>query len=193
MWKYADELADEYSNDLKPLRVLYSYYRDHRDNCLRLVKDCENHGEWAFAAVFEADYQEYKMRAKEIGSIISSSQYSIQWLKDAREPGNRREIGRRSNYQRTIYMDDMDKVLIDHFRADCEGLTGEERHKLNDYLSCLSEREKEAFISVKGKGNSYDKTAKYLGVSRSTVQSYVNRAKEKLYEAVNGNVQCTLF
>lgn len=192
-WKYADELAEEYINDLKPLRAIYGFYRERRDNSLRLVKDCENYGEWELAAEYRNEYREYKMRASEISSIISSCQYSIQWLKEAKEPGNRREIGRRSRYQRTIYFDDMDKLFVDHFREDYAGLSDEELQKLNDYLNCLSDQEKLAFISVKGQGNSYEETAQYLGVSRSTVQSYVNRGMKKLEEALICGAQTSLF
>ncbi|MGL4644674.1 MAG: sigma factor-like helix-turn-helix DNA-binding protein, partial [Vagococcus fluvialis] len=42
-------------------------------------------------------------------------------------------------------------------------------------------------------GNSYQETADYLGVSRSTVQSYVNRGMEKLNKSLIDGAQTSLF
>ena len=119
--------------------------------------------------------------------------YSIEWLRDAKEPGARREISNRSRYQRTQLSSNMDLVVVNKFRFDSEDLTGEDLKKLDDYMSCLTDREKEAINSVVAKGNSYQETADYMGVSRSTVQSYVNRGMEKLNKSLISGAQTSLF
>lgn len=55
------------------------------------------------------------------------------------------------------------------FRFDSEDLTEDDLKKLDDYMSCLTDREKEVINSVVAKGNSYQETADYMGISRSTV------------------------
>ena len=47
-------------------------------------------------------------------------------------------------------------------------------------LDVLSEREREAFLLVRGDGFSLGKAAELLGVGKSTVQSYLERAREKI-------------
>lgn len=54
------------------------------------------------------------------------------------------------------------------------------RLQILEALDILSEREREAFLMVVGEGLSYGETAKYMGVSKATVQEYVRRAKEKI-------------
>lgn len=87
----------------------------------------------------------------------------------------------------------MDLVVVNKFRFDSEVLTEEDLKKLDDYMSCLTDREKEAINSVVGNGNSYQETADYMGVSRSTVQSYVNRGMEKLNKSLIDGAQTSLF
>ncbi len=191
--KYADELINEYTTDLKPIKALYSYYRDHRNICLILFKECEEAQEWELSVEFRNDYQYYKARAKELGSIISSSEYSIQWLRDAKEPGNRREIGRRSRYQRTELWSDIDKSMMINFRNNFQGMSKENSKRLDECLEILSNREKEAIISIVGKSNSYKETAEYLGVSRSSIQSYIDRGMDKINNMLENGTQISLL
>ena len=136
--KFADELINEYTTDLKPIKALYSYYRNHRNVCLILFKECEEAQEWELSVEFRNDYQYYKAREKELGSIISSSEYSIQWLRDAKEPGNRREIGRRSRYQRTELWGEIEAAALKNYRdSDLENLTNEDKKVLKEILQVI--------------------------------------------------------
>ena len=49
-------------------------------------------------------------------------------------------------------------------------------------LDILSLREREAFLMIVGEGLSYSEVAKMMGVCKSTVQTYVERAKAKISE-----------
>ncbi|CCO11306.2 sigma-70, region 4 family protein [Carnobacterium maltaromaticum LMA28] len=192
--KYADELINEYTTDLKPIKALYSYYRDHRNICLILFKECEEAQEWELSVEFRNDYQYYKARAKELGSIISSSEYSIQWLRDAKEPGNRREIGRRSRYQRTELWGEIEGVALKNYRdSDLETLTDQDKKVIKEILSCLSPKEYEAYVSIFGKGNSYKTTAEYLGLSRGNIQTLISRSLKKIDICVTKGVNTNLF
>lgn len=192
--KFADELINEYTNGLKPIKALYSYYRNHRNICLILFKECEEAQEWELSVEFRNDYQYYKARAKELGSIISSSEYSIQWLRDAKEPGNRREIGRRSRYQRTELWGEIEAAALKNYRdSDLENLRNEDKKVLEEILSCLSPREYESYVSIFGKGNSYQETADYMQLSRSSVQTLINRSIQKINEVIKYGANTSLF
>ena len=192
--KFADELINEYTTDLKPIKALYSYYRNHRNVCLILFKECEEAQEWELSVEFRNDYQYYKARAKELGSIISSSEYSIQWLRDAKEPGNRREIGRRSRYQRTELWGEIEATALKNYRdKDLESITAEDKKVLEEILSYLSPREYEAYVSIFGKGNSYRATAEYMQLSRSSVQTLINRSSVKINEIIKVGANTALF
>ena len=192
-WKYADELEREYRNDLKGVKRRLEELKNRRDYLLKRKKECENQKKWTEYQEVSEELIKLKKPISVLGEVVSSSMYSIEWLRDAKEPGARREISNRSRYQRTQLWSDMDLMVVNKFRFDSEGLTEEDLKKLDDYMSCLTDREKEAINSVVAKGNSYQKTADYMGVSRSTVQSYVNRGMEKLNKTLIDGAQMSLF
>lgn len=138
-------------------------------------------------------HKEFRETAKRLSPIISDTRYSVEWLETAKEPRNRREISRRSRYQRTELWSDFDRVAMDNLRGKYLDLSEDDLNKLEDYMSSLSGREREAIISVVGKGNTYDETASYLSVSRSTVQSYVNRGMKKIKYLIENGAQISLF
>lgn len=192
--KFADELVREYTDDLKPIKAVYNYYREQMNICLILLKECEEEQEWDLSAEYRKDYQRFKARAKELGSIISSSEYSIKWLRDAKEPGNRREIGRKSRYQRTEYWGDIEaKAIINYRDESSENLTEEDKVILHEILSCLSAREYEAYVSIFGKGNSYQETANFMGIAKSSVQTLINRGIIKIDSIIKNGTNILLF
>lgn len=54
------------------------------------------------------------------------------------------------------------------------------RQKILSALDILTHQEREAFLMVVGEGLSYREVAEMMGVRRSTVQCYVERAREKI-------------
>ncbi|GGC88145.1 sigma factor-like helix-turn-helix DNA-binding protein [Enterococcus wangshanyuanii] len=179
-YKYADELAAEYKEDLKPVLAVHKYHNDRAKIYLKLAKECEENQEWEMAAEFYTEYEEYRAVAKRLSPIISDTRYSIKWLETAKQPGYNKEISRRSYYQRTELWGDIDRVSMKYLREDYGQLTDDQSEILKEYMSILSERERDAIISVIGEGNTYNQTAKFLNVGRSTVQSYINRGMKKL-------------
>ncbi|MBO0477943.1 hypothetical protein DOK76_12790 [Vagococcus sp. DIV0080] len=192
-WKYADELETEYRNDLKGVISRLEELKKHRDYLLKYKIECENQSRWKEISTIREELIELKRTISILGGVVSSSMYSIEWLRDAKEPGARREISNRSRYQRTQLWPNMDLIVVNKFRFESENLTEDDLKKLDDYMSCLTDREKEAINSIVAKGNSYQKTAEYMGVSRSTVQSYVNRGMEKLNKSLIDSAQTSLF
>lgn len=54
------------------------------------------------------------------------------------------------------------------------------KRKLVDILMELSDRERECYLMHMTKGFSFAQIANFLGVSRSSVQRYIERAKKKI-------------
>lgn len=188
------ELAQEYANDLKPLKDIYSFLKARRDNYLNLVKECEEEGEWELAAEFNTEYIDYRQRCKDISSIISSSQYSIQWLRKGHEPQGP-GVSKLPYTKREVSVNDIDKILTiqNTFETTYPNLTDDQLAELTSFLSILSERERDVFISIKGKGNTHSETAYYLGISESAMYSYLRRAEEKIDKRLNSALQMSLF
>lgn len=179
MWHYADELATEYKEGLEELRK-------QRDELkLKLQK------------YQETGATEKLNDIRLLGGMISDMEYSIRWLESAREPGSKRGISNRSRYQRTQLWAEIDILSMQAYRTQSEPdgreLTEEENDRMSEILSILSEREKEAYTYIHAEGHTYAETAYYMGISRGTVQSLVNRAKAKIQDKLDvGQIQMAL-
>jgi len=116
---------------------------------------------------------------KIIGEMISDMKYAIDWMNKGRRPGNRRGYDRRSVYQRTALME-MDIFPALDICPSKKYLSEEDKIKLVDILVELSSRERECYLLHMTRGMSYAQIATELGLSRRTIQQYVERAKNKI-------------
>ncbi|MEG0286005.1 MAG: sigma factor-like helix-turn-helix DNA-binding protein [Vagococcus sp.] len=192
-WKYADELEQEYRNDLKGVRRRLEFLKKKESYLSKLKKDCEEQGKWKKIPIIVEERADARKRIKILGEVVSSSMYSIEWLRDAKEPGARREISRRSRYQRTVYWSDMDRQTFNEFRGGYDNLTDDDLLKLKEFMTELTDREKDVVVSVVGKGNSYQETADFIGISKSSVRTYLDRGMNKINIALTRGSQTTLF
>lgn len=188
------ELAQEYAKDLKQLKGIYNFLKERRDNAFKLVKECQEHQAWELAEEFKANYIDYRQRCKDIGAIISSSQYSIQWLRTGHEPQGS-GVSKLPYTKREVQVDDVDKVLTlqNTFETTYPNLSEDELAEVHSFLSMLSERERDVFVSIRGKRNTHSQTARYLGISESAMYSYLRRAEKKINKKVNSTLQMSLF
>jgi RNA polymerase sigma-70 factor (ECF subfamily) len=126
-----------------------------------------------------------------IKGMISDVNYAIEWLHTGRQPNAKRGIDRRSVYQRTVYMDPakMQHYMRPTNSRSASTLTEDERDRLRDVLSILSERERECYELHYGYGFTYDEVAVMLKISKGSVEEYVKRAHAK----VSAGWQGTLF
>lgn len=129
--------------------------------------------------------RKYKESGRHIREILSGMEASTGWVIDyletEREPEPRRGIHRRSKNQREVLLGDMDYMALS--RKLCCGFkpgVGPERiAKLEKALAALSERERDVFKLVVGERFTLEQTAELLGISKSSVQVYLRRAKQK--------------
>lgn len=130
-----------------------------------------------------------------INSMISEIYYAIEWLDTAREPGLKRGISNRSRYQRTALVDDIERLsyLVNIEQENQREATEDEIERITAMLNNLSDKERVAYLAVKGQNHSFAEAAEILGVSKSTVQSYVYRAQKKIDKQIQYGSQNFLF
>ena len=119
----------------------------------------------------------------QINSMISSMSYSIDWMKIGREPGTVRGIDRRSVYQRRVLMD-MDLYPSLDIEPEQVEISNEDKKAMVSILMDLSLRERQCFILHNAYRMSMAEIAGEIGVSKSSVQKYINRANEKIKKKI---------
>jgi positive control factor len=127
---------------------------------------------------------EDKQDEKQINSMISDMEYALEWMEKGRRPGNRRGVDRRAIYQRTALLD-MDLFPSIDVSPQKRYLTEEQKKQLIDILVDLSLRERQCYLMHMARGMSYSEIANELGLSRRTIQQYVERAKTKVKKLVS--------
>lgn len=168
MWKGADELVVQYKEGLSELLAERELIKQNDENSpdIRLL-----------------------------GGMISDMQHAIEWLETAREPGIRRQISRRSGYQRTsLWGDTQHLSLMKHKENENKvPLTDEEIKKIDDILERLPASERAVYVAIEGKGLSQSEIADYLDVSVNSVKTYIKRARRKVQKQLEDGCQITLL
>lgn len=155
--KWADKLIFEYSQGLEGLHHLREQLPDNLD------------GE------IDKSY---------INSMIDSMSYSLEWMKNGRQPGVYRGVDKKDAY-RVLQYEDMDIIPdIKEQYGERERLymTSEQKEDLLHLLNRFSERERQCFIMYEAEQLTMQQIADELGISKATVQSYINRARTKVKE-----------
>jgi RNA polymerase sigma factor (sigma-70 family) len=127
-----------------------------------------------------------------LGGMASDLQYSLDWLRSGRRPGNKRGIERRAAYQREK---PIDPVHIQNFVANPEKekpctVSDWDRGRIEDALSVLTHREREIYLMSRGQCLTYEQIAAYLFICKSTVQTTVERAEKKIAKRINESLFC---
>ncbi|MEH7105121.1 sigma factor-like helix-turn-helix DNA-binding protein (plasmid) [Bacillus velezensis] len=129
---------------------------------------------------------------KTIRRIISDLEWTIEFIEKGRQPGLRRSINRQSEWRR-LWIQDPEKMALMYsdkhsVRPNAgNGVTEEEAGIIKDYLSVLTDREKEIYVMHEGEKFSYERIAAMLGVAKSTVQTTVRRARVKISKRLHMN------
>ncbi|MCC1487701.1 sigma-70 family RNA polymerase sigma factor [Bacillus tropicus] len=137
---------------------------------------------------------------KIFSSMISELEFTIEWLRTGRRPGNSRGIERRAAYQRERAVDPL--LMQRYFRATDNHIYEWDDHKqehvigewdkirLEDALSLLTAREKEVYFMSRGHCLTYKEIAKCLKLSCSTVQTMIERAEKKIARQIDKSLFC---
>ncbi|TFJ40150.1 hypothetical protein CKN73_07455 [Carnobacterium divergens] len=193
-WLNADELIKEYKNELSKLNKIKRPFKNEHELLMEKSKKIKKKGE--MLSFEEKDRSIFlRKELKIIGGMISDLQYAIEWLETAREPGTRRTISNRSRYQRTSLLAEIEKLSysVTIEQESQREATEDEIERITAMLNNLSDKERAAYLAVKGQNLSYAKAGEILGVSKASVQSYVNRAQDKIDNQVKYGSQNILF
>ncbi|MCI9883872.1 sigma factor-like helix-turn-helix DNA-binding protein [Bacillus sp. FSL K6-2869] len=121
-------------------------------------------------------------------SMIYDLEYAVEWMETEREPGARRDVDRRSYYQRTILAENglLDALSSKYHvpEPDPLAVNKNELDSLDYVLSTLTDKEKEIFITVVGHNVSFSKCAALHGVAKGTIQTHIVRARKKIAQRV---------
>jgi len=121
---------------------------------------------------------------KQFNSMIADMSFSLEWLKTGRQPGTYRGIDEKSVYQKRSYENiDLIPDIVEQIKNDDRKelyMTREEKVILADILASFSEKERVCYLLHVGHKKSMGDIATELGISKSTVQTHINRAKSKV-------------
>ncbi len=127
---------------------------------------------------------------KHINSMIADMSFSLEWMTTGRQPGTYHGADAKGIYQKRSY-ENID--LIPDIAAQLESddinkkhlfMTREEKVILADILSSFSLRERQCYILHEGQKMSMSEIAYEIGVSKGTVQGYIEKARKKVRERV---------
>lgn len=119
-----------------------------------------------------------------IGGMISECEYAAEWLESGRRPGNIRGV------ERPYQVRSWDPKWLEEYhssssrfsmsREPSRDLTDDERFRIEEAMHECSPREKQCFILYHAHGMTLEEIAMELHVGKSTVQTYIERASEKI-------------
>jgi len=126
-----------------------------------------------------------------IGGMLSDVEFVLEWLQHGRQPGVRRGIERRAAYERER---PVDPVHLQAYVANrsaggpvqAASVSDEDRERIEAILGQLSPRERDCYRMAIGHGLPYSEIAALLGITKSSVQYYVERADIKINRMIRG-------
>ncbi|BCG57473.1 sigma-70 family RNA polymerase sigma factor [Paenibacillus sp. URB8-2] len=105
-----------------------------------------------------------------VSGMLADMRYALSWMKRGRRPGSRRGAERTDVYrQRELFI-----------KLSGTKMGNAERLQMVEALLALSDRERTCFLLHMAQGLTLQEISHKLGISRASVQDYVNRAKCKI-------------
>lgn len=113
--------------------------------------------------------------AETISEMLSDLRFSMEWMRVGRRPGQRRGIDKKNiYYQQELYA-----------QLKNEPLNRDELKKLVFLLLSLSYRERQCYLLFNAHNLTYAEISVKLDLSRSTVQKFVERARNKVQQGIS--------
>lgn len=129
-----------------------------------------------------------RLDKSQVNSMIDSMSFSIEWMETGRQPGVYRGADKRDAYRVKQY-EDMDIIpdITEQLEQEREPLymSREQRVELLHLFRSFSDRERECFIMYEAEQMSMNQIAIKLNLTKATVQSYINRARNKVKEVAS--------
>lgn len=119
-----------------------------------------------------------------VSGMISDMSFAIEWMRTGRRPRSRRGVEIRDAYSRAILMDmDLLPVMTAEPKQEMN-FTDRQKRDMARILLRLSDRERQCFLLHAVQGLSFAEIGKEMKLSRTAVQSYVERAKSKVQQGI---------
>lgn len=165
---WADKLLEEYDHSLSDLRAVKR---------AAVAEECE--------ATNISPLQDKKSI---LNSMENSMVFAMDWMEKGRNPDLQRGADKHAAYQRQFFesldvIPDVAEQVYDINTKELH-LTELEKKQLAKIFASWSRRERDCFIARTVEQKTFQQIADEIGVGRSTVQSYVERAKHKMAEAL---------
>ena len=113
-------------------------------------------------------------------SMVATTEWAIRYMETGEIPGTKHKVARWNTEDREVLFDPtvMDRVFSLPAATAPEVSEGV-RAMLEHLMMCLSTREREAFVLVKGQGYTHSEAAEFMGLSRGNVYNLLRRAENK--------------
>ena len=108
--------------------------------------------------------------ARTVSSMLNDMRYSLDWMRRGRRPGSRKGAEKHDIYRRRELIESM------------QPMTAEEERRLIDCIAVMTERELTCWLLHMAHGLTFQEIGDRLGLSRRTVQQYVERARKKVLD-----------
>jgi len=132
-----------------------------------------------------------KQELSQINSMIDSMTYAMEWMETGREPGTFRGVEKTRQYQRQFFesmvtVPDVLEQIVEEldFEDRKLHLAREDKLVLADVFASMSHRERQCYVLYYGNRMSMGKIADEVGISKRTVQQYIERARQKVKDIV---------
>lgn len=136
----------------------------------------------------DVNMPEYVNDKTQLSSMIRSMTNDIQWMETGNDPMYQGGVHIESAYNRKNIDMDLIPDLQEHLKEGVSEkslyLAPEEKMLLRKIFQTFSDRESECYILYEGHKLSMNEIAIKLGLSKRTVQQYVERARAKVEEVV---------
>lgn len=125
-----------------------------------------------------------KLRAGKVtplyrGSMIATTQWAVDYMETGHIPGTKWTVARWNKKDREVLFDPQVMEKCFRFSSDDQQVSEGIRVMLEHLLSCLSPREKDAFVLIHGQGFSHSQAAEFMGISRGNIYNLLQRAEKK--------------
>lgn len=168
--------VEHYKETRRMLQGLYDEYKIQMNVC-KSGDDPDKKEEYVFL----------EGQRKILSDMLGENEFIIEWLDTGRRPGNKRGIERRAAYQKEKLMDPVRmQAFASHSTAGSPAnITDWEAFKISDALSRLTERERDCYVLKHGQCFTFAEISDLLGISKGSVETYVERAQKKISEDLN--------
>jgi RNA polymerase sigma factor (sigma-70 family) len=166
-------------SDLKAsYRATYRLVKDSMDRC-NAESSAANKG-------VETEHKDNIIKK----DIIKDLNIAINWMHTGRMQGGRRGAERRSAYQMKRFIDPlrMQSYSDQYNSRSASTLTGDQLLQIEKALGQLTENERKCYVMAHGESYPLSEIANTFGITKGTVQKYVERAKKKVSHYLEVNL-----